>query len=51
MCEEVYLKELCHEMNNFSKAYHDKNVLSIHALIVFTFFLFLTLRKKSNSKF
>ncbi len=36
---EDCLKELCHEMNNFLKAYYDKYVLSVHALIVFTILL------------
>ncbi len=29
------LKGLCHEMNNFLKAYYDKYVLPVQALIVF----------------
>jgi hypothetical protein len=46
------LKGLCHEMNNFFlKSYYDKYVLSVHALIVFSFFCFLREGKKSNSKF
>jgi hypothetical protein len=35
------LKRLCHEMNSFLKAYYDKYVLSVHALIDFTIFCFL----------
>ncbi len=44
-----YLKELCHEMNNFLKAYYDNYVLSVYVLIAFTMFCFLM--KTSNSKF
>ncbi len=35
------LKGLCHEMNIFLKTYNNKKVLSVHALMVFTIFLFL----------
>jgi hypothetical protein len=38
------LKRLCHEMNIFSKAYN-KKILSVHAIIVFTFFCFLVVEK------
>jgi len=31
---------LCYEMNNFFNAYYDRNVLSVHALTVFTIFCF-----------
>jgi hypothetical protein len=41
MQAHVTLKGLCHELNNFFKAYYDKYVLSVHALIVFTIFCFL----------
>jgi hypothetical protein len=37
----VFLKGLCHEMNIFLKTYNNKQVLSVHVLIVFTFFCFL----------
>ncbi len=37
--ERSPLKGLCHEMNNFLKAFYDKNVLSVHALIVFQIFV------------
>ncbi len=40
-CTEDKLQGLCHEMNNFLKAYYDKYVLSVHALILFKFFGFL----------
>jgi hypothetical protein len=41
MCEEVYVKRLCHEMNNFLEANNDKNVFFVLALIVLINFCFL----------
>jgi hypothetical protein len=35
------LKGLCHEMKFFFKAYYNKLVLSVHALVVLTIFCFL----------
>ncbi len=37
----IRLKGLCHEINTLLKAYNNKKVLSVHALIVFTIFYFL----------
>jgi hypothetical protein len=31
----MYLKGLCHEMNIFLKVYNNKQVLSIHTMIIF----------------
>jgi hypothetical protein len=36
------LKRLRHEMNIFLKAYYNKHVLCVHALIVFTIFGFFS---------
>jgi hypothetical protein len=35
------IKGLFHEINSFLKAYNNKKVLSVHALIVFTILCFL----------
>jgi hypothetical protein len=35
------IKGLYHDMNSFLKAYNNKKVLSVHALIVFTILCFL----------
>jgi hypothetical protein len=40
-CGFVHLKGLCHEMNIFLEAYNIKQVLSVHALMVFKIFGFL----------
>jgi predicted dinucleotide-utilizing enzyme len=46
--ETTSLKGLCQEMHNFLKAYYDKNVFSVHALIVFTIFCFLRYLNEKN---
>jgi hypothetical protein len=43
------LKGLCHEMNIFLKAYNNKYVLSLHAMIVFTI-IFFSVDKKIKVK-
>ncbi len=45
------LRILCHEMNNFLKAYYDKYVLSLQAVIVFTIFCFSLEWKNQTQSF
>ncbi len=47
--DSLALKGLCHELNYFQMANNIKLVLSVHALMVFTFFV-APLMKKSNTK-